>query len=85
MGTDTATPTKEKRMETNVQLVTLKGNSTITNSLIVAEVFGKNHYDVLRDIRSLQSDISDGVAKDHQRSFALMIEARRVTLQTPKY
>ena len=75
MGTDTATPTKEKRMETNVQLVTLKGNSTITNSLIVAEVFGKNHYDVLRDIRSLQSDISDGVAKDHQRSFALMIEA----------
>lgn len=43
-----------------------KGND-VTTSLIVAEVFGKNHADVLRDIRNLHC--SD---EFHQRNFAEM-------------
>ena len=73
-------------METNLQLVTLHDRSTITNSKIVAEVFGKSRDDVLRSIRDLKNDISTGTSEerlrnfaesseDHQRSFALMIEA----------
>ena len=84
MGTDTATPTKEKPMETNLQLVTLHDRATITNSKIVAEVFGKSHDDVLRSIRDLKNDISTGTSEErlrnfaesseyHQRNFALMI------------
>ena len=57
-------------MEANLQLVTLNGRSTITNSLIVAEVFGKEHRDVLRAIRDLQSDVSKGVTGDLLRNFA---------------
>lgn len=43
----------------------------VTTSLIVAEVFGKRHVDVLRDIRNLHC--SD---EFHQRNFALLVEMR---------
>jgi Rha family phage regulatory protein len=36
------------------QLVFIESNKAITSSLIVAEVFGKNHADVLRDIRKME-------------------------------
>lgn len=35
------------------QFVQIKGNKTVTNSEIVAKVFGKQHYHVLRDIREI--------------------------------
>ena len=76
MGTDTATPTKEKHMETNLQLVTLHDRATITNSKIVAEVFGKSHDDVLRAIRDLKNDVATGVAEEHLRNFAEMFPER---------
>ena len=57
-------------METNLQLVTLNDRSPITNSLIVAEVFGKNHKDVLRDIRNLKDDVAKGVEEELLRNFA---------------
>ena len=47
-------------METNLQLVTLHDRATITNSKIVAEVFGKSHDDVLRAIRDLKNDVATG-------------------------
>ncbi|MBT2634582.1 phage regulatory protein/antirepressor Ant [Bacillus sp. ISL-26] len=37
------------------QLVFIKGNQVVTDSLTVAEVFGKRHDAVLRDIRNLDS------------------------------
>ena len=76
METDTATPTKEKHMETNLQLVTLHDRATITNSKIVAEVFGKSHDDVLRAIRDLKNDVATGVAEEHLRNFAEMFPER---------
>jgi Rha family phage regulatory protein len=36
------------------QLVFVEKNQAVTNSLIVAESFGKNHADVLRDIRKME-------------------------------
>jgi Rha family phage regulatory protein len=36
------------------QLVFVEKNQAVTSSLIVAEVFGKNHKEVLRDIRNLE-------------------------------
>jgi Rha family phage regulatory protein len=36
------------------ELVFIESNKAITSSLIVAEVFGKNHADVLRDIRRME-------------------------------
>ena len=59
----------------NMQLVMLKDKSTITNSLIIAEVFDKDHKDVLRAIRNLIKDVSDSQAQEHQRNFALMFDA----------
>ena len=47
-------------METNLQLVTLHDRATITNSKIVAEVFGKSHDDVLRAIRDLKMMLQQG-------------------------
>jgi Rha family phage regulatory protein len=44
-----------------------------TNSLLVAEKFGKRHVDVLRDIRNLHC------SEDfHQRNFALMVEMKEL-------
>lgn len=37
------------------QLVFIEGNQVVTDSLTVAEVFGKRHDTVLRDIRNLDS------------------------------
>lgn len=59
----------------NMQLVMLKDKSTITNSLIIAEVFDKDHKDVLRAIRNLIKDVSDSQAQEHQRKIALMFDA----------
>lgn len=47
------------------QLVFIENNRPVTDSLTVAEVFGKNHKDVLRDIRNL--DCSE---EFNQRNFA---------------
>ena len=63
-------------METNLQLVTLHDRATITNSKIVAEVFGKSHDDVLRAIRDLKNDVATGVAEEHLRNFAEMFPER---------
>ncbi len=63
-------------METNLQLVTLHDRATITNSKIVAEVFGKSHDDVLRAIRDLKNDVATGVAEEHLRKIAEMFPER---------
>lgn len=39
---------------TAVPIVTLKGNQAFTNSRDVAAFFGKEHFNVLRDIRAMQ-------------------------------
>ena len=46
------------------KLVTLQNNTPITTSLIVAEQFGKNHRDVLRDIRAIIEQVRN------ERNFA---------------
>jgi len=46
---------------------------TVTTSLIVADVFGKRHTDVLRDIRNLSC--SDDF---RQANFALLVEMRQL-------
>ena len=67
-------------METEImQLVMLKDKSTITNSLIIAEVFDKDHKDVLRAIRNLIKDVSDSQAQEHQRNFALMFLCPKIS------
>jgi len=51
-------------------------NSTgkdVTSSLIVAEIFGKNHFDVLRDIRNLHCSDDFRVS-----NFALLVEMRKL-------
>ena len=57
-----------------MQLVMLKDKSPITNSLIIGDVFGKDHKDVLRAIRNLIKDVSDSQAQEHQRKIALMYQ-----------
>ena len=61
-----------------MQLVMLKDKSPITNSLIIGDVFGKDHKDVLRAIRNLIKDVSDSQAQEHQRKIALMFLCRAV-------
>ena len=63
-------------METNLQLVTLHDRSTITNSRIVAEVFGKSHDNVLRDIENLKKDISKGTSEERLLNFQESSEER---------
>lgn len=53
-----------------MQLVLLKDKTTITNSRIIAEVFGKSHDDVLRAIRNLIKDVSDSQAQELLRKIA---------------
>ena len=47
-----------------MQLVTLNDKSPVTNSWIVAEVFGKSHDNVLRDIRNLKTDVAKWSAEE---------------------
>lgn len=54
-------------MENN--LIQVKENETVTTSLIVAEKFNKNHYDVTRKIESLISDIEETVKLQSPRLF----------------
>ena len=53
--------------EQMVNLVAVENNQTVTTSLKVAEVFGKQHKDVMKAIKSL--DCSEDF---HKRNFALM-------------
>ena len=55
-------------------VLTNKTGKDITTSLIIADVFGKNHPDVLRDIRNLHC--SD---EFRERNFALLVEMRELT------
>lgn len=43
----------------NNELIQVKENETVTTSLVVAEKFNRNHYDILRKIDSLISDIEE--------------------------
>lgn len=57
------------------ELVFLKGSQALTTSLVVAEVFGKPHNDVLKSIRVLVSDLqemaseSDAGNSSHVKTF----------------
>ena len=79
MGTDTATPTKENRMETNMNLVAFHDKELITDSEIVAQVFGKNHKDVLRSIYAIIQKNEE--LNDHERRSALMVEERLLKIE----
>ena len=50
-----------------INLVAIENNEVVTSSIKVADVFGKQHKDVLRAVKSL--DISEDF---HKRNFALM-------------
>lgn len=52
---------------TNTPLVRLEAGQPMASSLVVARSFGKNHYDVLRDIRNLMGDLP---AEFNARNFA---------------
>lgn len=41
---------------TDIQIVTLHGDHPTTNTLIIAEHFGKSHKNILRDLRTLMDD-----------------------------
>ena len=56
---NSATSTVENGVEVN-DLVVVNNNQAVTTSLKVAEVFGKEHFNVIRDIRNL---IGGGVLK----------------------
>lgn len=58
-----------------MQLVVLKDKTTITNSLIIGEVFGKDHNVVLRAIRNLIKDVSDSQAQEHLCKIAQVFDA----------
>ena len=55
-----------------VNLVQRDGQKAFTTSLIVAEIFGKRHADVLRDIRARTEYENSEVQKFNQRNFALV-------------
>lgn len=62
------------------QLVFIENGRTVTDSLTVAEVFGKNHKDVLRDIRDLEC------SKDfRERNFAPSSYCSEQRKELPKY
>ena len=74
-------------VEPNIEVATLceiKDSQVGTTSLRVAEVFGKRHCDVLRDIREL-----DCSSEFHQRNFASMLKTTQLgnnaTRQDPYY
>lgn len=48
-------------------IVTVQGDHPTTNTLIIAEHFGRNHKDVMRDIRLLMADCEDDF---NERNFA---------------
>lgn len=53
------------------QLVFIENNRIVTDSLTVAEVFGKNHKDVLRDIDNQIEKLNEANEKEFsQRNFA---------------
>lgn len=70
--------------EQMVNLVAVENNQTVTTSLKVAEVFGKQHKDVLKAIKSL--DCSEDF---HKRNFALMQKTIKIgngaERKTPMY
>jgi len=51
----------------DTQIVTIQGDHPATNTLIIAEHFGKNHKDVLRSLRELINDCSEEFGR---RNFA---------------
>ncbi len=53
------------------ELVVIENNQVLTDSRIVAEQFGKNHKDVMRDVRNLMAQLED------ERKIAPMFISRR--------
>jgi len=53
----------------NNLVITSERGTDVTTSLLVSEIFGKNHKEVLRDIRELHCS-----ADFHQRNFALILK-----------
>ena len=51
----------------DTQIVTIQGDHPTTNTLIIAEHFGKSHKDVLRDLRLLIADCDEDF---NERNFA---------------
>ncbi|MGZ0043440.1 Rha family transcriptional regulator [Paenibacillus ottowii] len=62
------------------QLVFIENGNTVTDSLMVAEVFKKNHKDVMRDIRRLECS-----AEFRQRNFALSSYTSEQNKELDKY
>ena len=62
------------------QLVFIENGKTATDSLKVAEVFGKNHKDVLRDIRDLECS-----KEFNERNFAPISYRDSINREKPKY
>ncbi len=61
-------------------LVIIKDNKAVTDNLMVAEVFGKRHADVMRDIRSLEcSELL------RERNFAQSINLNLQNKEMPMY
>lgn len=62
------------------ELVSLMNDKVVTNSVIVAETFGKRHSDVIRAIETIEKDLEKATAEaerkemetEHLRSFASM-------------
>ena len=59
----------------HINLVAIENNEVVTSSIKVAEVFGKQHKDVLRAVKSL--DISE---EFRERNFALMQKSIKISL-----
>ena len=59
----------------HINLVAIENNEVVTSSIKVAEVFGKQHKDVLRTVKSL--DISE---EFRERNFALMQKSIKISL-----
>jgi Rha family phage regulatory protein len=62
------------------QLVFIQNNNIVTDSITVAEAFGKRHSDVLRDVRNLEVSFEFA-----ERNFALSDYEDRTGRKLPKY
>ncbi len=54
-------------------MITLDGRKKVTSSLIVAQVLGKQHFHVLRDIKELTCS-----KEFHESNFGLMFNIREL-------
>lgn len=72
--------TKERPAQSITELVKVKDGHAVTTSRKVAKAFGKNHFDVLRDIRNLGCSETFG-----QSNFALSSYQNKQGKEQPEY